>query len=179
MARCPFASWQPIGYDGGAYIGGPARIVLHTTEGSSLVVALSEFHAHRYASHFVVDERQIVQLIDSAVASCALQHTGDPQTNRLTAIQIEMVGFAAKAKPLAMLANTARLLRWIETTHGVPRIWPNGLCRPAVNGRDGNVHNRSIAGWAKGGYFGHEHVPENIHWDPALTPVEVALLIPS
>src|SRR5665213_1544872 len=177
MPKCPFASWQPIGYDGGAYVGGPVRIVLHTTDGSSMAAAIQEFRTHRYASHFVVDEHQIAQLIDTGVASCALQHTSDPQTNRLMAIQVEMVAFAAKPKSPVLLANVAKLLRWIETTHGVPQVWPNGPCKPAVNGRDGNVHNRSVAGWAKGGYFGHEHVPENIHWDPALTPAETAVLM--
>lgn len=177
MARCPFAVWHPVDYNGGAYTGGPFRIVLHTTEGSTLVAALQEFHAKPYASHFVVDETQIIQLINTGIACCALEHYGDPQTNRLSAVQIEMVAFAGRPKPAALLANTAKLLRWIETTHGVSQVWPNGPCKPAVNGNDGNVHNRSVKGWALGGYFGHEHVPNNIHWDPALTEAETATLM--
>ena len=178
MPICPFATRDPHGWDGdaGSYTGGPFRIVLHTTENSNAASDLSEFDSH-WAPHFLADGTEIYQLLDTGVAGSALQHTGDPQTNRLSAIQIEMVGFSGKAKDPATLANVRKLLRWIEITHNVPRVWPNGFCVPAVNGQDSNHHNRSVAGWLKGGYFGHEHVPENIHWDPALTKAETDYLM--
>lgn len=176
MARCPFALWHPVGYDGGAYTGGPYRVVLHTTEGGSAAGAL-EIFKHHFAPQFVVDATTVYQLIDSARAGSAMQHNGEPQTNRLSAVQIEMVGYAERAKGLPLLTMTRKLLRWIETTHDVPRIWPNGPSKPAVNGHDPGSHNRSVIGWLKGGYFGHEHVPQNFHWDPALTADEQAFLM--
>jgi hypothetical protein len=178
MSWCPFATNKKVGYNGGAYTGGPFRIVLHTTEGSSAKSAIDEFKTE-YAPHFVVNEGAIYQLLDTSIAGAAMRHKGSPETNRLSAIQIEMVGFAGKPKNLAMLANVARLCRWIEAEHHVPQVWPNGLCVPAVNGKDGNKHNRSVEGWLKGGYFGHEHVPENVHWDPALTLEETKIVTPN
>ncbi|EHK67647.1 hypothetical protein KYC_04137, partial [Achromobacter arsenitoxydans SY8] len=33
MARCPFATWRPISGSSGPHLGGPFKIVHHTTEG--------------------------------------------------------------------------------------------------------------------------------------------------
>jgi len=51
---------------------------------------------------------------------------GGVQTNRDSAIQIEVVGFVGASKNVQTLRNVARLYRWIEVTHGVPRVWPSG-----------------------------------------------------
>jgi hypothetical protein len=100
------------------------------------------------------------------------------QTNRDSAIQIEVVGFAGRPKNPQTLSNVARLCRWIEQTHGVPKTWPNGLPRPARAGRDPGGHNRDADNWnAMGGHYGHCHVPENTHWDPAYTALEVDFLM--
>jgi hypothetical protein len=177
MAQCPFARWQPVDYNGGEYTGGEFRIVHHTTEGSSATGALEEFKKH-FAPHFVVDAKTIYQLLDTSVAGAALEHHGDPQTNRLSAVQIEVVGFAGKPKDPATLANVGKLCRWIEQIHNVPRVWPNGFPVPAVNGQDAGHHNRNPIIWAAhGGHYGHEHVPENFHWDPAYTKDEVDFLM--
>ena len=43
---------------------------------------------------------------------------------------------------------------------------------------DPGGHNRSVANWnSKGGHYGHSQVPENIHWDPAYTALELAFVI--
>ncbi len=176
--KCPFAKWVPVKYNGGAYTSGPFRIVLHTTEGSSAAGALAIF-AQEYAAHFVIDEKTVYQLLDTGVAGCAMRNSPQwPETNRLSAIQIEMVGFAGQAKSKATLRNTKAVCRWIEKVHGVQRQWPNGFCVPAVNGHDPGQHNRNALVWSQhGGYYGHEHVPENIHWDPALTKSETDFLM--
>jgi hypothetical protein len=177
MARCPFAEWRPVSYDAGAYTGGPFRIVHHTTEGSFIGGALAIFAEH-YAPHFVVDGEGIVQLIDTSRAATALRHSGEPETNRLSAVQIEVVGFAGKAKDIATLENVRRLCRWIEDEHSVPRIWPAGVPVPAVNGKDAGHHNRNPLIWStRGGHYGHEHVPNNSHWDPAYTASELAIVM--
>jgi hypothetical protein len=170
--------WHGIGYDGGPYTGDPWRVVLHTTEGSTADAAFSIFRAKPYASHFVVDDHAIYQLIDTSLAARALQHVGTPETNRLSCVQIEMVGFAGHPKNRAMLSNTRRLLRALEAEHGIPRLWPNGHCIPGVGGADPGNHNRNAFVWAtRGGYYGHEHVPENVHWDPALNDEETNYLM--
>lgn len=177
MSACPFAIRHLVGYSGGDYTGGPFRIVLHTTEGSTAAGALAIF-VHHYAPHFVVDDKVVYQLLDTSVAGSAMQHAQWPETNRLSAVQIEIVGFAGKPKDKATLANLKKLLRWIEQEHGVPRAWPNGFCVPAINGHDPGHHNRNPLIWAQhGGFYGHEHVPENYHWDPALTKEETDFLM--
>lgn len=176
--RYPEAAWEPVSYgDGGAYTSGPARIVLHTTENSDTAGADAELHRH-FASHFVCGADRVIQLIGTDRASMALQHTGDPQTNRMGAcIQIEMVGFAGRRKNPAMLANARKLCAWIVEQYRIPLAWPNGYCVPAIGGQDSNHHNRNPLIWAThGGFYGHEHVPENFHWDPALELDELLLV---
>lgn len=178
MSRNPLAVWHPVGYDGGSYTGGPFRIVHHTTEGSTAAAALSIFSNQPHASHFVVDDTTIYQLIDTGVAARALVHDGNPQTNRLSAIQIELVGFAGQPKHAAALSNLRRLLRSLEQEFDIPRIWPSGFPTPPANGHDAGHHNRDAFIWAtKGGHYGHEHVPQNVHWDPAYTEAEVNYLM--
>lgn len=179
MPKCPFATWMPISGTCGSNLGGPYRIVHHTTEGSSASGAFAAFKAHRSDPHFTVDDRTIYQHIDTGVAARALRNlSGGVQTNRWSAIQIEVVGFAARAKPRTTLENVARLCRWLERTHAIPAVWPAGPPKPAVNGRDPGGHNRSATIWGtKGGHYGHSQVPENTHWDPAYTAQEAAFVL--
>ena len=93
-------------------------------------------------------------------------------------MQIEVVGQAGAPKDKATLTNVARLLRWIEATHHVPREWPNGPPKPPVHGKDPGGHNRDLHNWeTKSGHYGHSHVPGNTHWDPAYSAVEAAFLL--
>ena len=179
MPRCPFATWKEISGPSGAYTGGPFKIVHHTTEGSSAQGAFAAFSSHRSDPHFTVDATTIYQHIDTGKAARALRNpAGGVETNRDSAVQIEVVGFAHRPKTRATLENVRRLCRWIESTHGVPKVWPNGPPKPAVNGRDPGGHNRNAANWdRKGGHYGHSNVPENTHWDPAYSAAEVEFLM--
>jgi hypothetical protein len=181
MARCPFARWDSISgtTTGGAYTSGPFKIVHHTTEGSSYEGAVDAYMAHNSTPHFTVDATTIYQHIDTDEAARSLRNPpGGVQTNRDSAIQIEVVSFAGLPKNPQTVANVARLCRWIEQTHGVPKVWPNGLPRPPRDGRDPGGHNRNADNWnSLGGHYGHCHVPENTHWDPAYTPEEVELVM--
>src|SRR5215213_3869510 len=148
MARCPFATWKPISGSSGPHVGGPFKIVHHTTEGSTAQGAMDAFRANRSDPHFTVDAQSIFQHVDTAEGARALRNAeGGVQTNRDSAVQIELVGFAHLPKNTAALTNLARLCRWIEATHGVPRRWPAGLPRPAKNGKDPGGHNRDPLIW--------------------------------
>jgi hypothetical protein len=104
--------------------------------------------------------------------------SGGAQTNRASAVQIEVVGFSGKPKNMKTLRNVERLCRWIEKTHGVPRVWPNGTPPPPRNGRDRGGHNRNEQTWrTSGGHYGHCHVPENDHWDPGYTAAELRIVM--
>ncbi len=184
MARCPFATWHQISGGVGRMNHDPAKIVHHTTEGSTAEGALTALGSAHADSHFVVgrnkaDEQVILQLIDTSEAARALRNApGGVETNKDNAIQIEVVGFAGKAKDPATLANVAKLCRWIEETHGVAKVWPSGLPKVAVNGQDPGHHNRDATNWTtKSGHYGHSQVPENTHWDPAYTAAEVAIVM--
>ena len=179
MARCPFATWHPISGSSGPHIGGSFKIVHHTTEGSSIEGALSAFSKNKSDPHFTVDGTRILQHVDTAEGGRALRNDpGGVQTNRESAVQIELVGFAHLPKDPRSLANLARLCRWIESVHGVPKQWPAGLPRPAKNGKDPGGHVRDAQIWnTQGGHYGHCHVPENSHWDPAYTAAEVAFIM--
>ena len=131
MARCPFATWRPISGSSGSHVGGPFKVVHHTTEGSTAEGAMNAFRTNRSDPHFTVDATRIFQHIDTAEGARALRNDpGGVQTNRDSAVQIELVGFAHLPKDRRALTNLARLCRWIEDTHGVPRVWPAGLPRP-------------------------------------------------
>ncbi len=179
MAKCPFAQWRPIGDSSGPYLSGPYKIVHHTTEGPSAVGAMATFASKNCAPHFTVDATTIYQHIDTSVGARALRNApGGVQTNRDGAIQIELVGFAHQSKDPAALVNVARLCRWIESTHGVPRTWPAGVPRPAKNGKDPGGHTRDSGIWdSQGGHYGHCHVPENTHWDPGYLASEAAFVL--
>ncbi len=179
MPRCPFATWRPISGSCGPHLGGPFKVVHHTTEGSTAEGAMAAFKASGSDPHFTVDSKTIFQHIDTSEGARALRNeAGGVQTNRDSAVQIELVGFAHLAKSPAALANVARLCRWIEETHGVPRVWPAGVPRPAKNGKDPGGHNRDAQTWdTKSGHYGHCHVPENTHWDPAYSQAEVDFLM--
>ncbi len=178
MAQCSFATQKPISGGSGILTGGPFKIVHHTTEGSSARGAMDAFRAHKSDPHFTVDAT-IFQHVDTGSSARALRNaTTGVQTNRDSAIQIEVVGFAGAAENAQTLKNVARLCRWIEATHGVPPVWPSGPPKPPRNGGDPGGHNRDATIWdTKGGHYGHCHVPENTHWDPAYTKVEVEYLM--
>jgi len=180
MAVCSFAQWNAITGGVGPYTSGPFKIVHHTTEGTSANGAFSAFQANRSDPHFVVDSTTIYQLINTDLAARSLRNnSGGVQTNRDSAVQIEIVGFAGQPKSGATLKNVARLCRWIEQTHGVPRVWPNGPPKAhTASGQDPGGHNRNAVNWdTKGGHYGHSQVPENSHWDPGYTLDEVKFLM--
>ncbi|WP_009629936.1 peptidoglycan recognition protein family protein [Synechocystis sp. PCC 7509] len=177
MARCPFAVWKPITGSSGSYLGGPFKIVHHTTEGFKASDAMRAYRDNRSDPHFTVDATTIYQHIDTGAGARSLENLdGGVQTNRDSAVQIEVVGFAGRPKDRETLANVERLCRWIETTHGIPKVWPNGF--PRFGARDPGGHNRNRTNWdTKGGHYGHSHVPENDHWDPGYTRAEVEIVM--
>lgn len=179
MAICPLAKWDPINGPVNSYTGEPFRIVHHVTDGSTYGGARSAYVANRSEPHFTVDATTIYQHIDTGLAARSLKNAaGGVQTNRASAVQIEVVGFSGKPKNEATLRNVARLCRWIEKTHGVPRMWPNGVPKPPRDGRDPGGHNRNAQTWRiKGGHYGHCHVPENDHWDPGYTDAELRIVM--
>jgi hypothetical protein len=180
VARCPFATWEAVSGPVGRHLNGPYKIVHHTTEGPTYETARHTYKAKKVDPHFTVTGSVVYQHIDTSMSARALKNApGGVQTNRDSAVQIEVVGYAARPKDAGTLKTTARLCRWIEKEHHIPQQWPNGPTRWSENGKDPGGHNRNAANWNdRSGHFGHSQVPENSHWDPGYTPAELTLVTP-
>ncbi len=178
MPTCPFAQWDPINGPSNSYTGEPFRIVHHVTDGNDYAGARATYVVRKNEPHFTVDGPRIYQHIDTGKAARSLKNAeGGVQTNRASAIQIELVGFTYNPK-IKGLDTLARLCRWIEQTHGIPGIWPNGEPKPPQDGKNPDGHNRDATTWVQSsGHYGHCHVPENDHWDPAYTPAELQIVM--
>lgn len=134
--------------------------ILHTTEGAG--DATSTLDANGDHPHFQVEQGgRITQYIPVNRAAKALKHTGSPETNRAHAVQIEVCGFAATTSwPSAQKTAVRKVMRFIEANAGVERA----SHVPFVTGSSERL---SGSAWiATGGWLGHQHVPQNDHYDP-------------
>jgi hypothetical protein len=145
----------------GAMMNVPAKLVWHTTEGSSLP-AYSGSHPH-----FTLNPQSgaLYQHISVKSGAMALRNlSGGAETNRANAIQVELIGFASQTQNWsdAAYANIAELARWIEKHCGVARE-----CHVTFQGSGGPFPKLSVEAWyAYRGHLGHQDVPEQDHWDP-------------
>lgn len=165
----PLANRNHLGNNAGLFISGYAKKgVLHTTEGSSASGAIGAYKKNNSWPHFTVEySGTVYQHISIDLAARALENrTGGVETNRGGAIQIEVVGFASKPNwPQAQVEAVKKLMRWIEEQTGIKQAGPQfggseqyGLKNPF---EFTNTQWISFNGWC-----GHQHVPENRHWDP-------------
>lgn len=160
----PEAKHKPLP-DAGAFTGGGHKVVLHTTEGSTIAGCYEAVKAANVAPHFALNPRTgaLHQYIPLNRAGRALAHPSGPETNRANAIQIELVGFASQTQdwPDGYLNRIGKLCLWIERHFDVPRRtgveFVGGGATPHMTGQ-------GFVDYA--GYCGHQHVPGNDHWDP-------------
>lgn len=178
----PAATRAPLP-DAGDHLAGPYRIVLHTTEGNSYAGALAAYRANRVAPHFTASYEggrfRHWQHIAINRSASALRHpAGTVHTNRLSAIQIEVVARAANPIwPEGLVVGVADLVAWVMEQTGVQAVAPHFEAYPASYG----LHNGlrfSEADWLTfNGVCGHQHVPGNDHGDPGA--INVAALLPT
>lgn len=147
----------------------PPRLVLHTTEGGGTVQQLAAFyHTSTFWPHFTadIDGRVLAQHIPLSRGGRALSHTTATQTNDANCIQVEIIGRAIDA-PHWMASSVDWLghaLKPVLDALGIKRVAPPFV----ANGAGLHAPQRmSETGWRWfNGVCGHEHVPENDHWDP-------------
>lgn len=179
--------WDPAAVrdefpDSGAFVAGPYRIVVHSTEGTSYAGARSAYRANKVSPHFTVTYEtgslQVYQHVALNRASTALEHrAGTVHTNRQSAIQIEVVAFAAKpAWPDGLTTGVADLIGWVMAQTGVKPVAPFFKPYPASYGENNGVRFSDGDWLAFGGVCGHEHVPHQAHGDPGA--INVAALLP-
>jgi hypothetical protein len=142
-----------------AWSAGSPKIVWHTTEGFGLPMYNSS------QPHFTLNPKTgtLWQHVPIRGGAYALRNTtGGVETNRAHAIQVELIGFARESHLWSDDAyrNIAKLARWIEKHAGVPR-----QCT-VVFRSDSNHKVPDYTNYT--GHLGHQHVPENDHWDPGL-----------
>jgi hypothetical protein len=165
----PFAS-----QNGGAYTGGPFRGVIHTTESKSYTPSTTSYYGHHNPPHFTLvmgkwEKTTFYQHFPINVAARALENrAGGVETNRRSAIQIEIAWKAAEIDklPEAMVERLWDWMRWVETQTGV-KSWVYakffGIEAKGLN----SVARMTGDEWYDfDGWCGHQHVPENEHWDP-------------
>lgn len=143
-------------------------LVWHTTEG----YGLPSYSGSN--PHFTLDPKTGVLYQHQTVregARALVNAPGGVETNR-GCIQVELIGFASQSQGWSDEAyeHIAELARWIEKHCGVER-----RCDVDFVG-SGRTNHMSAAEWnAYRGHCGHQHVPENSHWDPGLLRIDKVL----
>lgn len=173
MLRYPKATWLGNGQSGGSFTSGPRKVVLHTTETRTL----PGYQGGATAPHltFAPASRVWYQHTELDVAARALRNeAGGEETNRDGALQVEIICYSAKniAEGVnglwvgdlsqAALDELREFIEWAT----VPIVWPG---RQAFSYSQANEpgFRLTLANWdAYNGVLGHQHVPENTHWDP-------------
>lgn len=141
---------------------------LHTTEGSTFAGADAALKSARSQPHFLVGPGgEIKQYRPIGDAATTLRNApGGVETNRKRLVQIEVVGFASKPDwPEAQKQAVARVMAFCAR-HGVPLV-SNVRFTDARGVRRLNGQQ-----WLDArGWLGHQHVPENDHWDPGAVDI--------
>jgi hypothetical protein len=154
-------------------------LVLHTTEGSSIAGAEAAFQANNSWPHLIFDPRngQWKQYLDFSTAGRALRNmTGGVETNRRESdglpgpdvIQVEIVGFAADTSnwPADWRLRLAQFVIELCERTGIPILFPCHFDGNDAYGLNGSVRCSNQEWLDVRGVVGHQHVPENTHWDP-------------
>ena len=159
--------------NGGTYTGGPFRGVIHTTEYKWYKPSKTNYYDKFDPPHFtmVMEKGGVAfyQHFPITVAARALENRrGGVETNRRSAIQIEIAWTAADIDnlPDAMVERLWDWMRWVETETGVNSASYRKFRGIEARGLDG-VGRMTNDEWNDfDGWCGHQHVPENEHWDP-------------
>jgi hypothetical protein len=179
-SRYPPAEWKGDGVSGGSFIGRPWRVVLHTTE----TAGMPSYNSGRAAPHLTYDPKTYTwtQHTSFDVAARALRNRlGGVQTNRANALQIEVICYSNKAiadeqpyrlwagdlSPL-QISDIQIFIKWAAEEFGFNPVGPD---RTALSYAEANAPGFRVDGptWYSSAYgvYGHQHIPEQTHWDPA------------
>lgn len=162
---------------------GPTVIVLHTTETD---------HRASYSGtepHFEIDRdgsiRQYISLAHTAKALYNYPGTG-VETNRRRGriFQWELVNRASEIHDIsdAQLDGLAESLRWVDSQRPFAKTGPpQGWFGSEAASEDADARFSFDEWEAYSGICGHQHVPENDHWDPGHFPLDrlLARLVPA
>lgn len=165
----------------GAYVGGPYRIVLHSTEGATYAGAKGAYTSNNNCPHFTASNEggrfQVWQHVPLDMGSSALKHPeGTVDTNLQSAIQIEAVAMAAQpAWASGLVAGVGELMAWIGQQCSVQATAPTFKAYPASGGVANGVRFTPEQWTPFNGVCGHQHVPNNDHGDPGAIAIATLL----
>ena len=153
------------------------KIVGHTTEGENPEGAFSAYKANRSWPHLTVDptRRDRWQHLALDVPARALRNrAGGAETNREPRVfQVEILGFASLSHlwPAAELdwlgAEVFGPLARATGTPLVSTVEFFGEGAGWILASESARQRLSVEAWDRyAGILGHQHVPENTHWDP-------------
>lgn len=160
---------------------GSRKVLLHSTEGTTIEGAIGAYRAHNSWPTMTVDcrRRRVVQHLPLDVAARALRNeAGGVETNRegTILVQIELVGFAGTPASIGSPEDLDWLgrdvLAPICRATGVPLtvgvvFAPYPMSYGKLAGQ-----RLSYGQWdAYDGIVGHQHAPENSHGDPGALDV--------
>ena len=155
-----YNDWEHIpGNNAGSYNSGGWKLLLHTTEGSTIAGAVAAYKKNNSWPHATIsyEENRCVRHLDRNVAARSLSNnTNDGyETNRARCIQIEIVGNAAQAG-----SWTQQKLDWIATKlNEVIEGYPI----PLTTTHKGRLGDKEFSDYA--GLCEHRNAPDNDHWD--------------
>lgn len=167
----------PLPYDGGTFTVKTRRCVVHSTEGSTIEGAVAAYRAQGFCPHLTWDPTtgRIVQHLPFDIAASTLAHKGDPHTNRLGAIQIEVVGYARVPFTDGPCVGLDEIVALIDQL-GVPRVWPAGPPLPYPQSYGAGNGQRDPWLWSNvPGWYAHSQIPGNDHGDPG--PIDIARIL--
>lgn len=180
------AGWVTAGYPGGSvevttgdtfpWKQAPCKLVLHTTEGGSY-----PNWGYNKSSHVTIHPRQRTwrqhRRLDQPAWTLKAP-AGAVSTNSMGAIQIEIIGYAATIKDLDGddLAYLIGFIRFILAQTGIQSTCTVLFGGPETAGVNGTRRMSAAAWTAYRGILGHQHVPNNDHWDPGDIPMQAKWL---
>lgn len=163
---------------------GPALLLLHTVEGGSIDGAVAAYRANNSWPHWTADfDRNVIaeHVPMNEPARSLRNKSGGVETNRRPwTFQVEIIGFAARMhlQPAWWLE---RLGRFMARVWSVRKFRLEAPLRFLGQG-DGLLateHAKQRMTFPQWNGFdavcGHQHAPENTHWDPGRLNVAAAL----
>lgn len=155
-------------------------LCLHTTEGTTIAGAKTTMDANRSWSHWICDPLtgELENLVDTDGPARSLRNlAGGVETNNRPGVyQIEIVGKAndVPGYPHKWYTQLATWIIDLCDEHGIPRRFPHSFHGENAYGRNGVARLTNQQWLTVSGIIGHQHVPENTHWDPG----DISRLIP-
>ena len=177
----PMETWHPRAIDapanraGSSFIGVAPKVVLHTVEGRGRYsFNPSSYYGNPYWPHCTIDGAGIHQHLPIDVSGFALANSaGGAETNRANAIQCEILWFSAEIAdlPLDIMGHLADWVGWVLVQTGAPLHFAQ-FRGPGSYGENAPQRFGAQEWLNFTGICGHQHVPENDHWDPGAFPVD-------